>query len=506
MTPADLPRAATAAAAIVDAWSAEGGPGGAVVLFDADGPCGAAAGGFASLEHGIPFAPGTPSRWASISKQFCAATALLAGLDPASPLGKLVPGLAPGLAAVPLEHALAMTGAIPDLMETLWLLGVPYTASLSEAELLALCRRLPGTGGPPGQEMAYSNTGWRLVAAAFAEGQEPYEQALRRLVLGPLGLEEVAFPKDEAMPVAGLATPYWRDGETWRRGRYGLHFSPSGGLAGSAEALARWGSALLAGRGPAAGMLERLSAPRPFPDGADSFYRLGLATVELDGLALIGHGGSLPGIKTQILMAPSLGFGVALLSNREDTDPLWLALRVMAAASGRALPHPATLPPALYAEESSEAWAEVEEGTISFMGVTDRLFAAGDGVRTLPAYLQATLRATPGGAIEGRIGGVPRRLLPVPPDTALDPALHGTWRNDAFDVSLTVRADGTALLPGIHPREACPLLPLPGGRAVADRRHGPWRARPLLWLQPDGSLRLVSHRSRVLAFQRVVSS
>ncbi|MFH5923120.1 serine hydrolase domain-containing protein [Roseomonas xinghualingensis] len=504
MTQADLSRGATVAAAIADAWSREGGPGGAIVLFDGQGPRGMAAGGFASLEHRIAFTPAMPSRWASISKQFCAATALLAGFDLASPLGALVPDLPESLAAVPLEHALGMTGALPDVMETLWLLGLPYTASLSESELLALCRRLPGTGGPPGVEMAYSNTGWRLVSAAFAAGRaESYGQALHRLLLEPLGLGDVAFPEDEATSVPGLATPYWHDGNNWRRGRYGMHFSPSGGLAGSAEALARWGTALLAGQGPAASMLTRLSAPRPFPDSAENFYRLGLSTLDLDGLALVGHGGSLPGVKTHILMAPSLGCGVALISNREDTDPLWLALRVMAAISGRALPQPASLPPGLYAEEGSEAWAEVEGETISFMGVGDRLFTDGaGGVRTLPAYLQATLHAMPDGAIEGRVGGVVRRLLPVPEATALDPALRGRWQNDAFGLSLEVRADGTALLPGIHPRDTCMLRPLPNGRAVADRRHGPWRARPLLWLQPDGSLRLVSHRSRVLVFRR----
>ena len=47
-------------------------------------------------------------------------------------------------------------------------------------------------------------------------------------------------------------------------------------------------------------------------------------------------------MKTHLLMAPSIGLGVALVSNREDTDPLWLAMRVLAAASGEPLPQPAT--------------------------------------------------------------------------------------------------------------------------------------------------------------------
>ncbi|MFC7738854.1 serine hydrolase domain-containing protein [Roseomonas sp. GCM10028921] len=503
MTPNNLSRAADEARTVSAAWTAEGGPGGALVIFEASGPREAVAGGFASLEHDLPFTAATPTRWASVSKQFAAATALLAGFRLEDRLAALVPSLPTTIGVVPLANAMDMTGAIPDLMETLWLLGLPFSASLSEADLLDLCRRLPGTRGAPGQEMAYSNTGWRLIAAAFAErGGETYSEALRRLVLDPLDLDSVAFPEDEATILPGLATPYWREGETWRRGRYGLHFSPSGGLAGSAEDLARWGSALIAGRGPAAGMLERLGAPRRLPDGEESFYRLGLSAQRLGTLALIGHGGSLPGVKTHLLMAPAIGLGVALVSNREDTDPLWLAMQVLAAASGEPLPQPATLPPGLYAEEGSEAWAEVEGEFISFMGVTDRLFADGEEVRTLPAYLEARLRARADGSIEGRVGGVRRVLRRVGEETSLDPALIGTWRNKAFGAVLTVRPDSSALLPGIHPQESCALRALPGPRALAARRHGPWGLRPLLWLQPDGTLRLVAHRSRVLTFHR----
>ncbi|WP_426956896.1 serine hydrolase domain-containing protein [Muricoccus radiodurans] len=523
MTAPDFSAGTAEAAAIARAWTDAGGPGGAIVLFDGDGPRGAASGGLASIEHGVSFTPDTPSRWASISKQFAAATLLLSGFDLETPLGKLVADLPDAIAAVPLGRALDMTGAIPDLMETLVLLGVPYTTSLSPAQLFSLIKRLPGTGGPPGREMAYSNTGWRLTEAifgtpapdAFDDPAKPraakrshrsdpnYEAALRRLVLSPLGLDAVAFPVDETAVVPKLATPYWRHAGGWRRGRYGLNYSPSGGLAGSATDLARWGAALLGGRGPMDGMLARLSALRLFENGTPSFYRLGLSTLMLGDLFLAGHGGSLPGNKTHILMAPALGCGVALISNQEETDALPLALRVMAALTGRSLPRPASLPPGLYASADSEAWAEVEGETITFMGVTDRLYAAEDGgARTLPAYLEASLRPTADGALEGIVGGVRHRLLPVPKDTALDPALVGGWHNRAFGVSLEVRAPGVAEFPGIFPRDVSTLLPLPGGRAIGQRQHGPWGSRPLLWRQPDDTLRLVAHRSRVLTFER----
>jgi CubicO group peptidase (beta-lactamase class C family) len=498
----DLTRAANEASALAASWSQEEGPGGAIVVFDAEGPRAAMAGGYAVPEHRIPFSPETPSRWASISKQFCASAALLAGFDLGAPLGGLVPGLPEGIGAVPLGRALDMTGGIPDVMETLWLLGQPFTTGLREEELLSFVQRLPGTAGPPGREMTYSNTGWRLAGAAFFARGEAYGDALRRLLLEPLGLPGIAFPADEGVLVPGLATPCWHDGSAWRRGRYGMHFSPSGGLVGSAKDLARWGAALLAGRGAASGLLDALSTPRHFADGSLSSYGLGLMRVALGRVGLVGHGGSLPGIKTHILMAPALGCGVAVIANREDLDPLALAMRVMAAMTGEALPQATSLPAGLYAEEGGEAWAELEGTRICFMGATEPLLRAEEGVRTLPAYLEAALRLGSDGAIEGRIGGVPRRLRPVPANTSLDPGLIGTWRDARFDAKLEVTPDGMVRLPGSPLPDVSAIRPLPEGRALADRRHGPWRQRPLLMLERDGALRLLSHRSRVLRFHR----
>jgi CubicO group peptidase (beta-lactamase class C family) len=144
------------------AASWQGGPGGVFVLFDTEGVRGAACGGLASLEHGIPFTPDTPSRYASISKHLLATCLLMHEVPLEAPLGSLLPDLPDAFAAVPLGRALDMTGGLPDMMEVQWQLGMPFTATLAEAEVGATLRRLTGTSTPPGAEMAYSNTGWRL--------------------------------------------------------------------------------------------------------------------------------------------------------------------------------------------------------------------------------------------------------------------------------------------------------------------------------------------------------
>ncbi len=497
-------RATAEAAAITGAWAEARGPGGAIVLFDSSGPRATSAGGFANIEHALPFTPETVNRYASISKHFMAATLLLEEIPLEAPLGTLLPELSPAIGAVPLARALDMTGALPDMMELLWQQGAPYTATLSADEVHAVLRRVPRVNAEPGTEMAYSNTGWRLAQRVIqAQRGVPYAEALARRLLRPLDLP-IHFPVDETEVVPGLATGYWREGQVWRRGRYGMHLSSSGGLAGSALSLARWCAALLAGRGPLDGMLERLSAPRAFADGSPSAYRLGLVANWLGQVELIGHGGSLPGYRNHVLMAPALGVGAVVLTNREE-DALWPTLQLMAALTGEAMPAaPTDMPTGLFAAEDGPFWAELTQGAMSFMGGYEALVADPEGgARTLPAYLDARLRPDVDGGLRAHIGGSARRLLPVPTGLTLDPRFIGTWKEPLFGAALTIHPDGTAVWPwagGVGTTTR--LTPLPHGRALADLPHGPWRHRPCLSLAADGTLRVASHRARVLQFHR----
>ncbi len=166
-------KASAIAAQTAQAWTREGGPGGAILLFDADDIRAEAFGGRASLEQDNPFRADTATRYASISKQFF--TALLVqdgriGLDDL--LGKHIEVPA-ALAAVPVARALDMTAGIPDVVDTMGLLGAPPTATLDRHALLRFVRTLPGLNFPAGTEISYSNPGYRVLQAALdAKGTE----------------------------------------------------------------------------------------------------------------------------------------------------------------------------------------------------------------------------------------------------------------------------------------------------------------------------------------------
>lgn len=507
--------AEAAAAAVAAEWAAPGAPapGGVILLFDRDGVRGEACAGLASLVHGLPFTAATPTRFASLTKHVFCAFALRSGLELEAPLGSLLPGL-PGLpgaiAAVPVFRALSMTGGIPDLMQSYGLCGVPPTAALDGPALDAFTAALPDLDNPPGSEVSYSNTGYRLAEQALARRGAVFGAWVEGALNESLGTS-FRFPAGWDRPVAGLADGYWRErpDAPWRIGAYGMALSASGALCGSARDLAAWLRALLRGDGPAGDVLGRLATPVALGDGRPVGYGLGLALSRLGGHALIGHGGHLPGFKNHFLLDAISGIGVLLLSNREETEPYTAALRVMAALLGARLPAPAPqlLPDGLFVEAEGPAWIEHRGGALTFLGAREALYAGdapGEAVSLSP-YLPIRLRRD-GDGIAGEIGHAQRRFRPVRADAALAPGFAGCWRAEAqhAELMLEVASDGSghaAYGAGpLHRRVA--LTRLDATRALMPVGSAPWPGRACLWLQAPDRLRLATNRSRVLDFRR----
>jgi CubicO group peptidase (beta-lactamase class C family) len=506
----DWQAVAVEAGRIAQAWTADGGPGGAVLAFDGDDLRAQACGGLADLELGLPFRADTVVRFASISKHLMASLLLAEAGKPGIPalddfLGSHLP-LAPALGGVTIARALDMTGGLPDALEALWQLGVPPSAGMDHEALLGFVQRLDRLNFAPGSEIAYSNTGYRLVQAILAAHGIDYPARFAERLLRPLG-GAMRFPYDTTEPVPHLAGGYWKSASGWRRGRYGLHISASGGWAGSAQDLASWLQALLAGRAPLEGVLPQLARRRTLSDGRPTAYGLGLARQELGAHLLVGHGGSLPGFRSYFLLDPETRAGVVVVCNREDAEPSALALKLFAALYGETLAEPArgVLPRGLFAMPGTPFWIEHQAGSLTWLGASDTLYPDGEGgVVNRSAHMPVRLRFEDG-AIVGEISHVARRFVAVPGDLAAAPAWAGDWicpaQNARFSV---VVAHGAArLITGAGPlRREIPLHPIGEGRALVQLdRDGPSSLRLCLAFSRD-EVRLVSNRARGLRFSR----
>lgn len=168
----------------------------------------------------------------------------------------------------------------------------------------------------------YSNLGFGVLGLALAKrAMLDYEQALRRFVLGPLGLFETGTD------MAALAQPHHPLGwptPAWRMGP----LAPAGGLRSSLADMTRWLKANMTLRSSLGAALHE---PRTIGDRGN---RVALAwQVAGEGNArVVWHNGSTGGSSSFIAFIPGRGIGVVVLSAQAvSVDRLGMHLLRMAA-------------------------------------------------------------------------------------------------------------------------------------------------------------------------------
>jgi len=502
---------ATIAARTAAFWSEGRNPGGAIIAFDAQDIRVEAYGGLANLATGAPFDKKTTLRFASITKHLTAAVALTAQdeevIDLHSTFADYIEGTSSAIGGVQLARAMDMTGGVPDILDTAWLLGSSRSGLIDTDALAQFGRTLPRLNFTPGTEFSYSNAGYALLEAALDRQGRQLRNVLREQFFEPLGLS-LDIASDQSEPTPRLASGYWLSSDGWRLGLFGAPYSGADGLVGSPFDLVRWLQALLANVEPARDVLSRLSAPRHLAGGRIIDFGFGLTKFPLGDTSLIGFGGQLPGYISQFLLHPGMGCGVLVACNREDGNSAAIALQLMAELLSQPLPKAASdeLPEGLFVTEEGPFWLTYNAGQLGFMGAAGTAsFDERDGAVTGSPYLPMRLEAT-GDTINGEVGYVPRRFARVSPDARADQAWAGCWQNIEHGSLLQIEVrDGEAeIVRGVGAnRGRHKLNPIGNGRALFQHREGPRTQHVCLELTPKGTIRLSTHRSRILEYVRL---
>lgn len=493
-----------AAKAVASKFAADWGsdePGGAIIGFDQSGILFAEAGGVESLSTKAPFTAGTVVRYASVTKHaFC--TMVLSNPQTISLDDRLdahLPELQEPLASVTVGRALDMSGGLPDTRECLSLLGLSVYTETKAGPLLEFLARQTRLNYEAGTEISYSNTGYRLVEAALERKGLFFRDFIRSVGADT----DIGFDAPDGWndAVDGLAPGYWHDGEKWQLSAAGLHISASGSMTGSAASLANWLRLLLSDRGPFAGILDRIAAPRALSNGRESGYGLGLRRTVLGGREFTGHGGSHPGYKSYFLLDRENKCGFVIVSNREDANGNKIAQEAMAALLDLSLPVASTaLEDGLYVTEAGPFWLDVKGSTVTWLDADETVYQDdGDVVSTFSASSPMRLKME-GPAIVGEIGHVARRLVPVV-DGGAPASLSGHWRSEegaCFDIN-----DGNVVMGAGPVRHRMPLTALGNGRFLFTLKDGPWTKRVCLHLLSDHRLELVLSRARMIEYARV---
>lgn len=284
--------------------------------------------GMADLEEGRPVTPGTRFYAASVSKQFTAASVLLAegqgALSAADPVREHVPELPRYGDTIRIRHLAHHTSGIRDMYGLMDLAGLRLETASAE-DVVDLIGRQDSLNFAPGTDRLYSNSGYLLMAEIVgrATGGSLRTFAAEHL-FGPLDMSDTHFHDDALHVIPRKAIGYERDddGEGVERAYLpGFTGVGPGGMWTTVRDLARWNRQL---QDPVVGgpdFVERMTERAVLRGGDTLDYGWGLDLSPYKGLRTVGHGGSFMGYRTHFLRFPEQGLALACLCNRRDIEP-----------------------------------------------------------------------------------------------------------------------------------------------------------------------------------------
>jgi CubicO group peptidase (beta-lactamase class C family) len=400
--------------------------------------------GYRDVERRLPVTPDTVFGVASVTKSFaCLAVMQLAGagvLSPDDPVRRWIPETAPFLPeSVTLAHLMSHTSGLPGLNSLYraragsirrdpdWQrLGAsdPFAADPISTvdELIALMAQRPiDPLALPGDLVNYSNEGYALLQLVIERASSlSFRQVLQERIFTPLGMARSALLTEELESlrpdVTELYAPIIREGR-----KKGYFHSPAwwdvgaiysnGSVKSTVRDLLRYlevyrtGGAAVA---PAEGVARMMASSVRLPTGTHYGYGLAIAP-GYHGMTLVGHGGSIKGVSSHVLVVPEAGITAVVLINVTGASADRLALAAVNAALGLPVDTPKHVFPA-YEPAPGEVepyvgrYTSEESGAVEVLQTLDsHLAVRAAGVTTLVRAYAPDRLASADGAVHIRL-------------------------------------------------------------------------------------------------------
>ena len=284
--------------------------------------------GEASLELGVQLSPESVFYVGSVSKQFTAASIVLAAEQGAlsldSDVRKFLPELPDYGHTITLRQMLNQTSGFRDFFDLIYLSGRDAAEFNSPNEILKLIERQKGLNNVPGAEWVYSNTNYFLLGIVLqrATGKTLAEYAAEN-IFRPLGMAHTRFYDDASVVVPGRVAAY----DSGEDGAFQVDWSTTyavvggGGLMTTVGDLLKWDSNFYSNQLGKGTLVKELEVPGILSDGKSSTYGMGLILGNYRGLPIVEHNGSLFGYRADILRFPEQRFTVVCLCNASNAAP-----------------------------------------------------------------------------------------------------------------------------------------------------------------------------------------
>src|SRR5580692_4937875 len=291
--------------------------------------------GEGSLELSVPLTPQSAFYMGSVSKQFTAASVVLAAeqgyLSLDDDVRKYVPEIPSYGKPITLRQMLHHTSGFRDILGLLLLAGRNFEDIHHTPELLDLLSRQKTLNYIPGDEYLYSNTNFFLFSVIIKRATgKPLSQFADENIFRPLGMTHTRFYEDHSVVVPGRIPAY----EPRPGGGFRIDWSTNfdkigdGGLMSSVDDLLLWDRNFYADKLGKGTLLREIQTPGVLNSGKQIEYALGLFISSYRGLPIVEHGGALFGYRTELLRFPQQKFSVITLCNLGTSNPGQLSYQV----------------------------------------------------------------------------------------------------------------------------------------------------------------------------------
>jgi CubicO group peptidase (beta-lactamase class C family) len=291
--------------------------------------------GSANLELGVSLTTQSIFDMGSISKQFVAASVVLAAeqgyLSLDDDVRKYIPDLPDYGQKITIRQMLHHTSGLRDLGGLLDLSGRNNEDVHPFAELLDLVARQKALNFKPGDEFLYSNTNYFLLAEVIRQAtRKPLSQFAAENIFKPLGMNHTGFHDDHSVVLPGRVAAYDpADGDAFRTD-WSTNYDQvgAGGLMSSVDDLLLWDQNFYANKLGKGGLVQEMLVPGVLNNGETIGYAQGLGISAYRGLPVVEHGGSNFGYRTEFMRFPEQKFSVICVCNLRSIDPELLATQV----------------------------------------------------------------------------------------------------------------------------------------------------------------------------------
>src|SRR5437588_8541 len=291
--------------------------------------------GAGSLELGVPLTPQSVFYLGSISKQFTAASVVLAAeqgsLSLDDDIRKYVPEIPSYGKTITLREMLHHTSGFRDILSLLFLAGRNSEDIHPTNELLDLVSRQKDLNFVPGDEFLYSNTNYFLMSVVIKRATgKTLSQFAEENIFKPLGMTHTRFYDDRSVVLPGRVAGYAPRSVGGFRVDWSTNFDMvgGGGLMSSVDDLLLWDRNFFDNKLGKGSFLKEMQTPGVLNNGKQIEYALGLFISKYRGLPMVEHAGANFGYRTELLRFPQQTFSVVCLCNLATSNPGRLSYEV----------------------------------------------------------------------------------------------------------------------------------------------------------------------------------